>query len=135
MDRDLKVLLIEDDPTVAAMYSYRLEVDGYAVTVASDGETGLRLATETSPDLIYLDLRLPNMDGLAVLERLRATPDTIAIPVVILTNYSEPKMMEEGRRLGALDFLVKTETSPTALVRRMEARLGDQRGRRPPLPA
>lgn len=135
MEPDLKVLLIEDDPAVAAMYSYRLEIDGYAVTVAPDGEAGLRLANETRPDLIYLDLRLPQMDGFAVLEQLRAGATTKAIPVVILTSYSEPQMMEKGRRLGALDFLVKTETSPSALARRMEEWLGDESVGRRQLPA
>src|SRR5258708_1557305 len=135
VERDLKVVLIEDDPTVAAMYSYRLEIDGYTVTIAADGEAGLRLATETQPDLIYLDLRLPDIDGFAVLERLRAAGATEPTRVVILTGYGEPTMIEGGRGLGALDFLVKPETSPTALVRRMEEWLGTGRVSRRPLPA
>src|SRR5258708_38903125 len=88
VERDLKVVLIEDDPTVAAMYSYRLEIDGYTVTIAADGEAGRRLATETQPDLIYLDLRLPDIAGLAVLERLWAAVATETIPVAIVTSHS-----------------------------------------------
>jgi DNA-binding response OmpR family regulator len=65
MEPDLRVLLIKDDPAVAEMYSYRLEIDGYQVTVAPDGEIGLALAIDTRPDLIYLDLRLPGPDGFA----------------------------------------------------------------------
>jgi CheY-like chemotaxis protein len=132
---DLRVLLIEDDAAVAEMYRYRLEIDGYSVTVARDGESGLRLATETSPDLIYLDLRLPQMDGLAVLEQLRANPETAELPVVILTNYNEPELVARGRELGALDYLVKAETSPTSLARRMQEWLEVEGTGRQPQPA
>src|SRR6266566_137920 len=86
METELRVLLIEDDAAVAEMYQYRLEVDGYKVEVAPDGETGLERATSDPPDLVYLDLRLPHMDGFAVLERMRANPVTASVPVVILTN-------------------------------------------------
>jgi DNA-binding response OmpR family regulator len=65
---DVRVLFVEDDPTVAQMYKLKLELDGYQVTMAKDGEEGLRLASELKPDLIFLDIRLPKMDGLAVLE-------------------------------------------------------------------
>jgi CheY-like chemotaxis protein len=126
MEPDLRVLLIEDDPAVAEMYSFRLEIDGYQVTVAPDGESGLALAIDTRPDLIYLDLRLPGTDGFAVLEKLRAQDATRALPVVILTNYNEPDLIERGRQLGALDFLVKAETSPAALTKRMAEWLQDE---------
>jgi two-component system phosphate regulon response regulator PhoB len=116
---DLQVLLIEDDPAVAEMYRYRLEIDGYTVTVAPDGESGLALALETQPDLVYLDLKLPGTDGLSVLEKLRAQEATRTLPVVILTNYDEPELIERSRQMGALEFLVKAETSPGALTKRM----------------
>jgi DNA-binding response OmpR family regulator len=73
---DVRVLFVEDDPTVAQMYKLKLELDGYQVTMAKDGEEGLRLASELKPDLIFLDIRLPKMDGLAVLESLRASNDS-----------------------------------------------------------
>lgn len=132
MDTALQVLLVEDDPAVAEMYRYRLEVDGYSVTVAPDGETALQLAAANPPDLVYLDIRLPGIDGLEVLERLRADPSTKALPVVMLTNYSEPELIERGLRLGALEYMVKAETSPGRLAERMEEWLREERvGRRP----
>ena len=109
----VRVLLIEDDAPVAEMYRMRLIADGYSVEIARSGEEGLRLAAETLPDLIYLDIRLPGMDGMKVLERLRASADTAAIPVVIVTNYGEPELRERGLKLGALEFLLKLETTPT----------------------
>ena len=126
MESDLKVLVVEDDPTVAEMYRYRLEIDGYQVVVAPDGESGLQKAAEMQPDLIYLDLRLPSMDGFAVLESLRADATLQAIPVVILTNYSEPELVERGLKLGALDYLVKAETTPAHLSERMEKWMAEE---------
>ncbi len=115
MDDDVKVLLIEDDTAAAEMYRLRLVADGYAVVVADDGEKGLAMAVAERPDFIYLDLRLPRVDGFEVLERLRADPKTAAIPVIILSNFGEPELRERGLNLGALEFLVKADTTPSRL--------------------
>ena len=119
MEDDVKVLLIEDDEFAAEMYRVRLVADGYTVVIGATGEEGLRIATEESPDFIYLDLRLPKLDGFEVLERLRATPATAQIPVIILSNYGDPETRERGLRLGALDFLVKADTTPHQLAVRV----------------
>lgn len=116
----IKVLVIEDDPNVAEMYRLRLETDGYEVVVGRDGEEGLQLAIDEVPDFIYLDLRLPKLDGFEVLERLRATPATAQIPIIILSNYGDAETRERGLRLGALDFLVKADTTPRQLAARLE---------------
>src|SRR5207245_10629823 len=75
---DVRILFVEDDASVAQMYRLKLELDGYAVDVAGDGITALEKAKTIRPDIVFLDLRLPNLDGLAVLESLRA--DTTAGP-------------------------------------------------------
>ncbi len=116
MDDEVRVLLIEDDGAAAEMYRMRLAADGYTVSLAHDGEEGLRAARDNPPDLIYLDLRLPKMDGFAVLEQLRATPSTAATPVIFLSNHGEPELREQGLKLGALEFLVKAETTPALLA-------------------
>jgi two-component system phosphate regulon response regulator PhoB len=115
VEDDVKVLLIEDDVAAAEMYRLRLANDGYLVMIGRDGEEGLRLAMSEAPDFIYLDLRLPGLDGFDVLERLRGRPETRHIPVIILTNYGEPELRERGMRLGALEFLVKSDTTPAQL--------------------
>src|SRR5438132_10767299 len=102
------------------MYRSRLVADGYTVIVASDGESGLSIAQSESPDLIYLDLRLPKKDGLQVLEQLRASDATATTPVVILTNGGEPELRARGVELGALEFLIKSDTTPAALVESTE---------------
>ena len=120
MSDDVRVLFIEDDPTVAQMYKLKLELDGYQVTMAKDGEEGLQLATEVHPDIIFLDIRLPKMDGFAVLERLRGNEQTRHIPVVILSNYGERELVERGLKLGALEYLIKSQTTPANLSRGVE---------------
>jgi DNA-binding response OmpR family regulator len=114
-DDDVRVLFVEDDPSVSQMYKLKLELDGYKVTVAEDGETALKMAAESVPDIIFLDIRLPKLDGLTVLERLRQQDATKHIPVVILSNYSERELVERGLKLGALEYLVKSQTTPAKL--------------------
>src|SRR5438093_4685885 len=117
---DVRVLFVEDDASVAQMYRLKLELDGYAVDVAGDGITALKKATTISPDIVFLDLRLPKLDGLAVLERLRADTSTAAIPVVILSNWNEKELVERGISLGALDHLIKSQTTPARLSQRLK---------------
>jgi DNA-binding response OmpR family regulator len=114
---DVHVLLIEDDTALAEMYRHKLERDGYTVRVAGDGERANRMIDEQTPDLIFLDIRLPKMDGLVFLEMLRSVERTRNIPVVIVSNYSERDLVSRGFQLGALDYLVKSQTTPGQLSR------------------
>jgi CheY-like chemotaxis protein len=111
-----RLLLVDDDDALAEMYALQLTASGYHVTTARSGAEALALVVEITPDLIYLDLGLPGMPGLEVLERLRGAPNTAAVPVVILTNFSEPEMMQRGRELGAQEYLVKVDTPPALLA-------------------
>ena len=113
---DVRVLFVEDDPAVAQMYRLRLELDGYQVEVAPDGEVALHMARSEPPDIIFLDIRLPKLGGLEVLEALRADPKTQKLPVVILSSSSEKELVERGARLGALDHLIKSRTTPAMLA-------------------
>jgi two-component system phosphate regulon response regulator PhoB len=114
-DQPIEVLLIEDDPAVLEMYKLKLELDGYRVNVATDGEQGLQRATELLPDIIFLDIRLPKKDGFEVLQVLRQQDSTAEIPVIILTNYGEKDLVDRGLKLGAHEFLIKAQTTPTSL--------------------
>jgi CheY-like chemotaxis protein len=113
---EVRVLLVEDDPSVAQMYKLKLELDGYQVDIACDGVVALELAHSKRPDIVFLDIRLPRLDGVEVLEALRADPETEPLPVVILSNFSERELVERGARLGALDHLIKSQTTPSRLV-------------------
>ena len=116
---DVRILFVEDDALVAQMYRLKLELDGYSVEIAGDGIVALEKARSMRPDIIFLDIRLPKLDGLSVLERLRADPDTLHTPVVILSNWNEKELVERGIKLGALDHLIKSQTTPARLSQRL----------------
>lgn len=116
IDEDIvDVLLIEDDPIVQEMYQFKLSLDGYRVSVAGDGESGIARALELAPDIIFLDIRLPGKDGFAVLEELRRHDRTAHIPVIILSNFGEKDLVERGLKLGAFEYLIKSDTTPGSL--------------------
>src|SRR5438445_6742862 len=121
---DVRVLFVEDDAAVAQMYRLKLELDGYTVDVAGDGLVALEKARTLHPDIIFLDIRLPKLDGLGVLEALRADVTTAPIPVVILSNWNEKELVERGVKLGALDHLIKSQTTPARLSERLKDWLG-----------
>jgi DNA-binding response OmpR family regulator len=116
----VNVLLVEDDPSVLEMYRLKLELDGYRVNTALDGEDGLRKAGDLRPDIIFLDIRLPKIDGLEVLRKLRMDDRTREIPVIILSNYDEDDLVARGLRLGAHEYLIKARTTPTSLSEGIE---------------
>src|SRR3972149_4735189 len=87
-DEKIKVLLIEDEKEVAELYKLKLTLDGYAVITAEGGQEGLDKANAIKPELIFLDIKMPEMDGFEVLKKLRATSKTKDIPVVILWSWT-----------------------------------------------
>jgi PleD family two-component response regulator len=109
----LRVLLVEDDRAVAEMYRYKLELDGYAVSVAG-GETAIAVANESPPDLIFLEVQVPNLDAALALERLRLNDCTRDVPVVILTEHDDLELVRHGFVLGPLDHVI--DTSPGGLL-------------------
>jgi two-component system phosphate regulon response regulator PhoB len=121
----LKVLIVDDDPFIAEMYRLRLEAEGYDVSIAADGEEGLALAMASVPNIICLDYRLPGIDGLEALERLRAEPSTKSIPVIMFSNDGDPALRERGLRLGALQFAIKAEMSPAQLAQAISLATGN----------
>lgn len=111
----IRVLLVEDDAEFAEMYRLRLEADEYAVEWARNGREGLRLAHAWEPHLIFLDVRMPEMDGLELLRTLREDPATAGVPVVVLTNYNDEDLQREGERLGILEWRSKIDTTPAGI--------------------
>jgi DNA-binding response OmpR family regulator/anti-sigma regulatory factor (Ser/Thr protein kinase) len=99
-----RILVVEDEPDIAELIRYHLEGDGYQVTIARRGEEALTKAYQEKPDLITLDIRLPDIDGFEVLQRLKSDEETAAIPVVILSILPDSG---DGFRLGAVDYVTK----------------------------
>lgn len=101
------ILLVDDDPTLRTLVHAHLESAGYRVTTATDGSEALQLATTTHPDLIVSDIMMPGVSGFELLKTLRVRPDTVMIPVILITAAHERTMFREGMRLGADDYLEK----------------------------
>jgi DNA-binding response OmpR family regulator len=113
------ILLVEDDHDIAQMYRLKLQYDGYRVHVAMTGEMALALAFESHTDLVLLDMGLPTMNGLQVLTALRADHRTFSLPVVILSNCDDPDLVETGLQLGAIDYLIKSQITPSGVSARI----------------
>ncbi len=113
MDGEKKLLLIEDDKMISSMYKTRLEQEKITVLQAEDGNQGINLAINEKPDLIILDIILPQIDGFSVLQQLRSNESTKNIPIIILSNLGTDEDKEKGKKLGANDYLVKANLTPS----------------------
>lgn len=101
------ILLIEDNMEIQENTAELLELEGYQVTVAKDGKTGIELATGNPPDLVLCDIQMPEADGYEVLEALKNNPATADIPFIFLTASAEPSEKQEGLDRGADEYIRK----------------------------
>ena len=119
-----KILLVEDDETLASVYKQRLELEGFDVQHVNNGEDALDTAVKFQPELILLDVMMPKLNGFDVLDILRNTPTTQNIHIIMLTALSQPKDAERAKELGADDFLVKSQVVIGDVVARIKHQLG-----------
>ena len=110
------ILLVEDDENIASIYIRVLEKSGFNTLHAADGETGFEMALENSPDLILLDIMLPQKQGLTILQELRDHEDTKDLPVYILSVLSDERMKKKAAEVGANGYIVKSEIDAYELV-------------------
>lgn len=116
-----KILLVEDDPLMVRMYQRKLANDGYEVGIAVNGEEGMVKLHSFRPDIVLLDIMMPKLNGLQVLERMKADPTIATIPVVILTNLGgSQEDIERGLGLGAIAYLVKSAYRPDEVVAKVK---------------
>ncbi|MEO8611621.1 MAG: response regulator [Chloroflexota bacterium] len=116
----IDVLLIEDSKTQAAQIKATLESVGLEVRVAYDGQDGLREVMERRPDLIVLDVKLPGMDGFQVCRRLKRTPETQSIPIIMLTEKDGAQATMSGIQAGADDYIPKDIFATEHLVNTLQ---------------
>ncbi len=124
MDEKKKILLVEDDVALAAVYKSRLELEGFIIQEVNNGEKALSAAVEFKPDLILLDAMMPKISGFDVLDILRNTPETTNIRVIMLTALSQSKDKERAEALGVDDYLVKSQVVIGDVVERVKHHLG-----------
>ena len=121
-----KILLVEDDMALSAVYRSRLEIEGFDVREANNGEDALSATVEYRPDLILLDVMMPKISGFDVLGILRNTPETANVRIIMLTALSQPKDKERAESLGVDDYLVKSQVVIGDVVARVKHHLGIQ---------
>lgn len=121
----MNVLVVDDDPDIRELVTFKLEQMGHTVTTENDGEGGLAAALADVPDLILLDVMMPKLTGIEVCQRLRDAAQTAAIPVMLITAKAQEVDVERGFAAGADDYIVKP-FSPRELASRVEAILARQ---------
>jgi DNA-binding response OmpR family regulator len=119
-----KILLVEDDDGLANVYQTRLEAEGFSVRRVPNGEDALSVAVEFKPDLILLDVMMPKVSGFDVLDILRNTPETTNVKIVMLTALSQDSDKQKAEKLGADDYLVKSQVVIADVVERIKHHLG-----------
>ena len=118
-----KILLVEDDKFLGKMLAKMLESHNYEVVLAGNGREGLLKASNSNPNLILLDIMLPDIDGFDVLETIRQDEKIKKIPVIIISNLGQPEDMQQGKSLGAKDYLVKSDMSLDEVVAKVRKHL------------
>jgi len=120
---NIQILVVEDDQFLSSLATGQLAKEGYKVSSAFDGEWGLKSVQEKKPDLVLLDIIMPVMNGFEMLKRMKADPATKDIPVIIFSNLGQDSEIEEGKQLGADDFLVKAKFTLREVMDKIEALL------------
>jgi twitching motility two-component system response regulator PilH len=116
------ILIVDDSPTEVHVMQKALERHGYRTAVAADGAEGIRLARQMHPDLIFMDIVMPGMNGYQATRTLVNDPDTRAIPIVMVTSKGQEADRVWGLRQGAVDYLIKP-VSPDQLVEKAQSTL------------
>jgi CheY-like chemotaxis protein len=115
-----KILLIEDDGLMIRMYGRLFSLEGYDIETAEDGEAGFVKAKEFRPDLILLDVMMPKMNGLELIQKLKEDERTRGIIVVLLTNLGIQEKLDEAMRLGAAACITKSNHQPEEIIKIVE---------------
>lgn len=108
-----KILIIEDDILLSRMYEKIFTSENYEVEMAADGQEGLDKVRTTNPTLILLDVMMPKLNGLQVLDKLKVDPETAKIPVVMLTNLAGERDAQAALERGAVKYIIKSEHKPS----------------------
>lgn len=120
-----RLLIIEDEEIILELMRRKLIEEGYEVSVARNGEEGLKVMRQTKPNLILLDIVMPKIDGFGVMEEMGKDEDLKGIPVIIISNSGQPVDLDKARDLGAKDWLIKTEFDPQEVVDKVKKQINN----------
>jgi two-component system response regulator MtrA len=119
----ISILIIDDDFTLAEMYAEKLRLEGFDVDIAHDGLAGFEKMRSTQPNLVLLDIMMPEMNGQEMLRQAKQDVSTKAIPVIMLTNLAGTADLQTALKEGALGYIVKSEFTPSEVIGKIKALL------------
>ncbi|MFH0791931.1 MAG: response regulator [bacterium] len=119
-----KILILEDETILSELLKKKLTSEGYDVLTAMDGVEGLAKMKDSHPDLILLDIVMPKLGGIEVMEEMQKSDELKNIPVIIISNSGQPVEIDRAQRLGARDWLIKTEFDPQNVVEKVFGQIG-----------
>jgi CheY-like chemotaxis protein len=119
-----KILIVEDEEILLHLLQKKLSQEGYQVGIARDGLEGLQKMREEKPDLVLLDIVMPRMGGFEVMEEMRKDKELKDICVIVISNSGQPVELDQAQRLGAKDWLIKTEFDPQEVIEKVKKQIG-----------
>lgn len=119
-----KILIIEDEELLYNLLRKKLTDEGYDVSVSEDGQKGLDSMRENIPDLVLLDIVMPNKDGFEVMEEMQKDDKLKNIPIIIISNSGQPVEIDRAKDSGAKDWLIKTEFEPLEIIKKVRKQIG-----------
>jgi len=119
-----KILIVEDEELLYSLLRKKLIAKGYDVTICEDGQKGLDSMRKEIPDLILLDIVMPNKDGFEVMEEMQKDNNLKNIPIIIISNSGQPVEIDKAKNLGARDWLIKTEFEPLEVIKKVKKQIG-----------
>jgi len=120
-----KILLIEDEEIMIDILQRKLAKEGYEISLARNGEDGLKEMKEIEPDLILLDIIMPKMGGFEVMEAMGKDSKLKKIPVIVISNSGQPVEINRVKKMGAKDWLIKTEFDPQEVLEKVKKQIGN----------
>lgn len=126
MEEGKVILLVDDDLTLREMYEERLKAEGFEIVQASNGDEAIKKANEIKPNVILLDIMMPKINGFDVLKDLKSNPELKDIPVIVLTALIQDVDRIQGKKLGATDYIVKSETMPGEVIEKIHNAIGQK---------
>lgn len=119
-----KILLVEDEEIMVDLLQKKLTKEGYQISIARDGEEGLEAMKKAKFDLILLDIIMPKMGGFEVMKEMQKDPELKKIPVIVISNSGQPVELDQAKKLGAKDWLIKTEFDPQEVIDKIVKQIG-----------
>ncbi len=118
-----KILLVEDEETLIRMYEEKFERAGFKVKVARTAEEGIEMIMGERPDLVILDIILPNKNGIYFLEKIREDKSLNDLPIIVFSNYDNPEAEKAVKKLGVDDYIIKANHDPEEIIKAIEEKL------------